>query len=378
MKLPGKYIYYQSGKAALMHGDCVAVMKAMLKKERGWEGQLDAIVTDPPYGIDWLSQTWDKYDRREKEEKAEAEPVEAFGALAGTRLVKELTKDESAPADDSAAGQSFQQWCLEWGMLCYDLLKPGGYILSFGGSRSHHRMVCGLEDAGFQITDEIQWVYSTGMARGHVPSKATEQLAGEHPDLSKEQLARVKGRNTILKPAHEPIAVGRKPLPADRTVAEHVARTGVGALNVKDSRFPNPLYARIKEAAPGKKAVVSRYPANVIVAEDDKPLGEATKFFYCPKPSAKEKGGKIGAQGEEFLEQWKSGGDVDVHPTMKPLRLMSWLVKLVTPPGGVVLDPFAGSGTTLVAAVNDGYQALGIETEERFLRLAKGRLEELQ
>lgn len=385
-KLPGKHIYYQKGGVALLHGDCIDVMKAMLTKERGWKGQLDAIVTDPPYGIGWIGEDWDNYDRREKEEKAEAEPLQDYGALTGSPFVKGWTRDEAAPADDSAAGQSFGQWCLEWGTLCYDLLKPGGYILSFGGARSHHRMTCGLEDAGFQIVNEIIWIYSTGLVRGHNPEKDIDVLRKQCPDLSEAQLAQLKGRNTTLKPAQEPITVGRKPLPAGVTVAEHVARTGVGAMNVGDTRFPNPLVARADEAGTGKKPIMDRYPANVIVAvdessyADDKMLmGEATKFFYCPKPSTKEKGGGIiGAQGQEYLRKKAAGEDIDAHPTQKPLRLMSWLVKLVTPPGGIVLDPFAGSGTTLVSAVSDGRNAIGIEMEESFLQLAKRRLEVLQ
>lgn len=107
-------------------------------------------------------------------------------------------------------------------------------------------------------------------------------------------------------------------------------------------------------------------------------MGDATKYFYCPKPSAKEKGGSIGAQGEEYKRKVKAGEDIDAHPTQKPLRLMSWLVKLVVPPGGMVLDPFAGSGTTIVAAAAEGRQAIGIELEDRFLELAKRRLVKLQ
>jgi len=383
MNLPGSNVYYQGKQAALLHGDCIDVMKEMLKPARGWKDQIDAIVTDPPYGIDWLSQEWDHYDRREKEEKAAA-PVRDDGPISGSYFQKEAGKDKAAPVDDSAAGQSFQKWCLEWGLLCYDLLKPGGYILSFGGARSHHRMTSGLEDAGFQITGEIIWIYSTGMVRGHNPETDIDKLRNDNPDLSQAQLEQLKGRNTALKPAQEPIAVGRKPLPAGWTVAEQIVKKRVGALYVEATRFPNPMEERLKEAGPKKKPVIDRYPANVVVAvdgssyADDKMLmGEATKFFYCPKPSTKEKGGTLGAQGEEFIEQWKAGGDVDVHPTMKPIRLMEWLVKLVTPPGGYVLDPFVGSGTTVVAACSD-YFAIGIEREERFLKLAKGRLEELQ
>lgn len=385
MKLPGKHIYYQKGRVALLQGDCVDVMKAMLTKERGWGGQLDAVVTDPPYGIDWLSEDWDKYDRREAEEKAEAEPLRDYGVLAGSHFIKGYTRDEAAPADDSAAGQSFGQWCLEWGTLCYNLLKPGGYILSFGGARSHHRMTCGLEDAGFQIVNEIIWIYSTGMVRGHNPEKDIDALRKAYPKLSEAQLEQVRGHNTALKPAQEPITVGRKPLPAGVTVAQHLAETGLGAFRIADSRFPNPVVARAKEAGPGKKPIMDRYPANVVVAVDDSSyaddkmlMGEATKFFYCPKPSVKEKGGKIGAQGEEYLRRKAAGEDINAHPTQKPLRLMSWLVKLVTPPGGVVLDPFLGSGTTLVSAISEGRRGIGIEQEEIFLQLAKRRLEELQ
>lgn len=369
-KLPN--IFYRSPKyhAHVLHGDCMAVMTEMLTKERGFGGQIDAIVTDPPYGIDWLSSTWDEYDRRSKGKKiADSETGDPNEKVL---FVVQSNREEAKPATASDEGLSFQQWCEAWGKLCYALLKPGGYILSFGGSRSHHRMVSGLEDAGFEVRDEIQWVYSTGAVRGRDLGLDVKSVGG----LSEEEAERLKGKNTALKPAHEPITMQRKPLPKGKSVTTWVATKGVGALNVKDTRFPS-FEERLKKAGPAP--IADRYPANVVIAQDESVMGEYSKFFYCPKPSVLERGGSIGGLGgEKFKEDWDAGRDVDAHPTTKPLRLMSWLVKLVTPPGGIVLDPFCGSGITVMAAALEGFKGIGIEKEERFARLAKKRLEELQ
>jgi len=364
--LPSKYMLYKSPKfpAHLLCGDCVEVMKAML--EAGFGNQIHAVVTDPPYGIDWLSTDWDKYDRRTTEEKEEDA---AHGdPLAGAQFTRLSVSEEARPTDFASAGRSFQMWCEEWGKLCFQLLKPGGFILSFGGSRSHHRMSCGLEDAGFEMRDEIQWVYSTAMALGQSLETQAKSL-----DLKLDEQERLKGKNTALKPAHEPIAVGRKPLPPDRSVASQVAQRGVGALEVVRTR-------NVEEVLGGEP--VYRYPANVVVAEDAAVMGSATRFFYCPKPSIKERGGSMGGFMKGMRDYEKDlkvkEQDVVVHPTMKPLRLMSWLVNLAVPSGGIVLDPFMGSGTTILAAATEGYRAIGIELEERFARFAMRRLQELE
>jgi len=369
-KLPN--VFYRSLKyhAHLLHGDCVEVMREMISDERGFKGRIDAIVTDPPYGIDWLASDWDEYDHRSQEQKtADSETGDSCEKV---MFKKMSVRQEAMPSTAADAGLSFQKWCEEWGRLCYALLKPGGYILSFGGSRAHHRMVCGLEDAGFEVRDEIQWVYSTGAVRGRDLGRDIQSVGGLKPD----EMERLKGKNTALKPAHEPITVQRKPLPAGQSVTTCVATTGVGAMNVKDTRFPS-FEERLKKAGPAPP--VDRYPANVVVAEDEAVMGEYTKFFYCPKPSVQERGGSIGGLGgEKFKADWDAGRDIDAHPTTKPIRLMSWLVTLVTPPGGIVLDPFMGSGTTVRAAVLGGFRGIGIEKEEPFANLAKRRLQELE
>lgn len=364
VKLPSKYMLYKSPKfpAHLLCGDCVEVMRAML--EAGFENQIHAVVTDPPYGINWLESKWDKYDRRSDEDKLE-DTRDAHGdPLEGGQFHTLEVREDARPTDFAQAGRSFQEWCEEWGRLCFALLKPGGFILSFGGSRSHHRMVCGLEDAGFEIRDEVQWVYSTGMGRGH-----DVELKSAGVDLNDEERERMKDKNTALKPAHEPIALGRKPLPPDQSVITQMVEQNVGALEVGRTRF-------VEETPDG---VVFRYPANVVTAEDAPVLGKATRFFYCPKPSKAERGGTIGgAKGEKVVKDIKAGKEIEAHPTCKPIRLMSWLVQLVTPTGGIVLDPFMGSGTTVLAAAPEGYRAIGIELDPRFARLAMRRLQELE
>lgn len=267
------------------------------------------------------------------------------------------------------------------------VLRPGGYLLAFGGTRTWHRLAVAVEDAGFEVRDSLVWLYGTGWP---------------------------KNGAAALKPAHEPIVLARRPL--DGTLAENVARWGVGGLNIDASRIgvakrvPNRVsrtrglvYEGSRDGSlrretgdePGHNPSVGRYPPNVILnstaakALDEQAAGygdagyvsrffpvldhddedRAWSFRYEAKASTRER--------EEGLDALRAKGErrANVHPTVKPVALLRWLVRLVTPSGGIVLDPFAGSGTTGVACVREGLGFVGIEREGRFVEIARARIE---
>lgn len=267
---------------------------------------------------------------------------------------------------------------------CLRVLKPGGHLLSFGGSRTYHRMACAIEDAGFEIRDQIQWIYGSGFPKSH-------NLKGDR-----------EGWGTALKPAHEPIVVARKPLVG--TVAQNVLTHGTGAINIDGcrvgeevGRWPaNIIHDGSEEvvdsfpSAPGQLANAStnsesRKTQNVYGAmkrgsheesresDNEGPVGfkmkpgarrldagSAARFFYCAKASKKDR------------------GEGNTHPTVKPLALMKYLVRLVTPPDGVVLDPFMGSGTTGAACISEGFSFIGIEKDPAYFAIAEKRVRDAQ
>ena len=300
------------------------------------------------------------------------------------------------------------------------VLKPGAHLLAFGGTRTYHRLVCAIEDAGFEIRDTIAWLYGQGFPK-------SLNLTGER-----------RGWGTALKPAMELICLARKPL-SEKNVAENVLRWGTGAINVDGCRVPLYLAARDARDTPGngnygfarrvlgKKNPVQmarigpgasvrhhgsgRWPANVVMDEEagamldeqagDRPnpgspgrqlwyttkagvvgnappegpqgplyfdSGGASRFFYCPKASRRER-----EAGCEDLQS-PATPPRNHHPTVKPVALMRWLVRLVTPPGGVVLDPFAGSGTTCIAAGLEGFGFLACEREAEYVEIAEARI----
>lgn len=319
------------------HGDCRKIMRSLAS-----EGALfDACVTDPPYHL--------------------------------TSIVKRFGATNAAPAKDrdglyrrASSGFMGKTWDggdiaanPETWRFVYDLLKPGAHLLAFGGTRTYHRMVCAIEDAGFEIRDQMAWMYGSGFPKSH--------NAGN-------------GWGTALKPAWEPICVARKPLIG--TVAENVLQYGTGAINVDGCRVgtskdvpasprraaQGAAYGDLSNAAgdtSGFDPNVGRWPANVVHDGSDEVLeafaafgekgGSPSRFFYCAKASKKDRAGSK-------------------HPTVKPIALMRYLCRLVTPPGGTVLDPFAGSGTTLQAAQEEGFHAIGIEREAEYVADIKRRL----
>jgi hypothetical protein len=387
---------FGDGGVFLYAGDCIEVMRSFP------DGSLDAIVTDPPYGLGFMGKEW----------------------------------------DDLPPG-------LPWAQECLRVIRPGGHLLAFGGTRTWHRLAVAVEDAGFEIRDSIAWLYGSGFPKSMNVGKAitAHQLTGGSSRVqnrramtgddsrstsygSGEQTSTTTatsappplqnltedgqqwaGWGTALKPAFEPIVVGRKPLVG--TVAANVLAHGTGALNIDACRVGDevrvnppagnkPGGASLNMSAVGMpqdaEATVAtgRWPANVVLDEDaaaelDEQSG--TRTSGKRKPGTYRGLGYMGSDATEYPATEGSTGGASrffycakaptservkvngvAHPTVKPLALMRWLLKLVTPPGGVVLDPFAGSGTTLEAAVLEGIRVVGIERDATYLPLIEARM----
>ena len=320
-------------------GDCLDALRQLP------DASVDSVVTDPPYGLSFMGKKWD-YDVPSVEVWAE----------------------------------------------CLRVLKPGGHLLAFAGTRTQHRMAVRIEDAGFEIRDMIAWVYGSGFPKSH-------NLEGGW-----------KGWGTALKPALEPITVARKPLSG--TVAETVLKHGTGALNVDGCRVGNDGGCAGAGAGAGARVFGSglngtfappvpglgRWPANLIHDGSEEVtglLGEAARFFYCPKAGKKDREeglegfAKKATAASEFrpnhTEKAAEGEDgnpygrwqprTNNHPTVKPTDLMRYLCRLVTPPGGTVLDPFMGSGSTGKAAVLEGFRFIGCERDPDYLAIARARIQ---
>jgi len=419
-------------------GDCLEVLKTLE------DNSVDSIVTDPPYGLSFMNKKWD-YD------------------VPSVEIWKE----------------------------CLRVLKPGGHLLSFGGSRTYHRMAVAIEDAGFEVRDQIMWVYGSGFPKSHNIGKAVDKIQGNEREIGKSKGTFVssggqlngentrterfeskgnsewEGWGTALKPAHEPICMARKPL-SEKSIAENVLKHGTGGINIDDCRIGSEVRTTPIHSDDVKddttmfglhktiqhervETTEGRFPANIIFDEeagkildeqsgvsksskhkwngdnnsqiygkyekgireatyDDK--GGASRFFYCPKVSKKERNEgmehEVGVfhqrprredgtiiYKETHPEEWKEAMDKlprkdktskaaaeeklqgkkgNTHPTVKPIKLMEYLITLVTPKGGIVLEPFMGSGSTGIAAKNLGMSFIGIEREEEYFEIAKQRI----
>lgn len=378
----------------LYHGSMLDMLQVLESES------IDCIVTDPPYELNFMGKGWDN---------------------AGISFSKNTWKN------------------------CLEVLKDGGYLLAFGGSRTYHRIACAIEDAGFEVRDCIMWLYGTGF-----------------PKSTGIKLEAWQGWHTALKPAYEPIIVARKPF--NGSLLNNLEVNGVGALNIDECRIPtnevirecsHPDYESIsklqKEVSgssklsfgqignaecyeiPYKSHVLGRYPSNVIhdgseevcqgfpktgkngnitkcykatneiygKRQDIEPFvayqdnGSASRYFYCAKATTKDR-----EQGlDEFEAKQISDGSIrsnsetgrkfganptikkNIHPTVKPTELMQYLLRLVTPKGGIILDPFMGSGSTGKAAMyenkerNANYKFIGIELTDEYLPIAKARID---
>ena len=366
---------------------------------------IDSVVTDPPYGLSFMGKKWD-YD------------------VPSVELWREVLR----------------------------VLKPGGHVLSFGGTRTYHRMVVNIEDAGFEIRDQLQWLYGSGFPKSMDVSKAIDKAAGAEREVlgvagksgslrnamagdfaggeymstapATDLAKKWQGWGTALKPANEPIVLARKPLAPKHTVAQNVEAFGTGALNIEASRIATDDNLNGGAYSSGKRVrnesafgggvgggVMSgaigdfvqpqgRWPANILFDEEaaavlDSQSGFSkspaqTKAKNSSQPETKNSYGVYSSEGRIIQGHADSGGasrffyvakaskrergEGNGHPTVKPIKLMEHLVRLVTPPGGTVLDPFMGSGTTGVAAKGLGFEFIGIEREAAYVEIARKRI----
>lgn len=316
----------------LLEGDSLEVL-ATLESE-----SVDVIVTDPPYAIGFQGERWD-----------EAAIREAAARQEGERL---------------GPGEAFEAWCRIWAAECRRVLKPGAFLAAFGSPRTYHRLACGVEDAGLEVRDTLMWMYAEGMSKSR-----------RYPG----------GRASTLKPAFEPIILARREL--DGTTEQNIARHGTGALNVEACRVHDRHPANVLlghapgceegECAPGCPVA----GADHCVAEGRKRLAPS-RFLYCAKASRSERDAgceRLPRRSLDLFPNANAAGrkPADVrnpHPTVKPLELMRWLVRLLCPEGGLVLDPFCGSGTTGAAAAIEGRRFVGIELDPAYAEIAAARI----
>ena len=409
----------------LINDDCIKAMKEMP------DNSVDSIVTDPPYELGFMGKSWD-----------------SSGIAFNVEVWQEALR----------------------------VLKPGGHLLAFSGSRTYHRMTVAIEDAGFEIRDQIMWVYGSGFPKSHNVSKGIDKAAGAerevvgkgadygHQDdkeidqaygfkadynITTPATAAAKqwnGWGTALKPAHEPIVLARKPLVG--TVASNVLTFGTGGLNIDGSRVGRAVDDISKggygnggigvgtigegngegQNAEWVESTSGRWPANFIHDGSDEvvalfpdtgkstggrigkksmgdvtnvPAGEyeagdpgygdsgsAARFFYCAKASKRDRNegleGFAPKKQDTTRKEGNVGGDnprnrgvherVNHHPTVKPTDLMRYLCRLITPPNGIVLDPFMGSGSTGKACAYEGFDFIGIDQSAEYVEIARARI----
>lgn len=317
----GKPVMYgDADNWLLLHADSLAMLPELPSES------VEALITDPPYGIGFAGERWDG------------------GPLTDPRV--------------------FEQWSEAWAAAAMRVLKPGGWLAAFGSPRTFHRLVAGVEDAGFEIRDTLMWLYAQGVPKAP---------------------PRTDGLSTVLKPAYEPILLARRLFKG--TLDNNLAAHGTGALQVDVCRVPRgegergywPANIALAHA-PGCRAgrCCPGCPAAVIDASaGDRDI---SRLFFSAKANRRER--EAGLDGLPLIDAaiYPRGGGVsrlvrNVHPTVKPLAVMRWLARLLCPPGGTVLDPFAGSGSTGAACVLEDRRFVGIERDGRYLDVARTRIE---
>lgn len=341
----------QTESVTVYLGDAVTVLPVLAASS------VDSIVTDPPYGLGFCDQTWD--------------------GAAGFR-------ESLAGVDTSGMsnGEVFETWCHAWAVGALHVLKPGGHLAAFGGTRTWHRMVRGVESAGFEIRDQIAWLYSTGMPKSMDISRVIDaHLGAVRPDRVVEvsdhdtllgrttrvlaqgqpvtdEAKAMAGWGTGLRPGFEPILIARKP--PDGSLVTNVLQHGVGGLNIDAVRFGDhrwPVNVALDE---GRADALDAETGTLL--SRDRVSGKFPVFHYDAKASQAERPKAFSV----------------AHSTVKPLSLMRWLVNLVTPVGGVVLEPFAGSGSTIQAALMDGFRVVAVEKDPDYLPLIQSRLDNVR
>ena len=331
----------------IIHADC---LQALPKQDAA---SIDAVVTDPPYGISMAGMKWDR--------PRSLDPTRPPGR-------------RRSRANPSVA---FRAFCAEWAHECLRVLKPGGHLAAFAAPRTAHLLACGVEDAGFELRDTLMWIQGQGF-----------------PDSRPLQ----NGRGTRLKPAYEPIILARKPV--EGTLDQTLARYGTGALNIDACRIdlhsqdcPEEGRTHTRNFAASERG---RWPANLLLShgcrctgtrcERDCPielLGERHRFFYAAKAPRREREAGCEHLPRRTVQTFSIGVEAErkakprvanIHPTVKPIDLMRWVVRLLTLPAGLVLDPFAGSGSTGAAVVLEGARFIGIERERDYIPIARARI----
>jgi DNA modification methylase len=400
----------------IFHGDNIDVLRTLP------DNSIDSCVTDPPYGLKFMNKKW----------------------------------DHNVPS-------------VEFWKEVYRVLKPGGYVLSFGGARTYHRMAINVEDAGFEVRDQLMWVYGSGFPKSHNVGLSIDKSLGHpdrghrisvasrtHPDgtiePNGEKLKAYEAKSveaekweawgTNLKPAHEPILMARKPFKG--SVAKNVLLLNTGGINIDDCRISYVSNYDKKHQADIRKGfgtffggngisksdqieLDGRFPANIFFDEEagklldeqsgitsqghwskskttgfgsfgngksiyngvgkkDNIKSGASKFFYCPKPSKKEReegldnepriitGRDEGQDNRNVPQKLRNSKRKNTHSTVKPVALMQYLIRLVTPKGGITIDPFAGSGTSPKATIREGnFKFIAIEKEKEYFDISVGR-----
>lgn len=406
-------IYHETEHGVLYCGDCLDIMKTLP------DNSVDAVVTDPPYGLGFMGKHWDTFDKNQF----------GIGGNEGENDLKVKKNFNILPRYNTDGLYDFTR---EWASECLRVLKPGGYLLSFAGTRTQHRIACGIEDAGFEIRDMIAWIYGSGFPKSLDVGKAIDKMQGTYKQGATSPNSRHSGESpsgcygvgvqtktmpnpqhplakhwdgfgTALKPALEPITVARKPI--EGTVAANVLKWGTGAINIDGCRVGTKdtlsfgsrqlgdgvKYGKCTPTTEGIQNPQGRFPANLIHDGSDEVTeltGDAARFFYCAKASRAERNAGCeglpersgGSNAKGYTQDIANGLDrnrptTNHHPTVKPIALMRYLIKLVTPPNGTVLDPFLGSGTTAIAAVLEGFDWIGIEREAEYCEIAARRIE---
>lgn len=302
---------------------------------------VDAVVCDPPYGINFQGERWDG------------------------RAIRDTAK-RSSPDRRLSSGEAFEAWTREWGQECLRVLKPGALLLAFGSPRTWHRLATGLEDSGLELRDTLMWLYGTGMPKSRrLPN----------------------GTGTALKPAWEPILLCRRS-PAG-TIEHAVEQYGTGVLNIDGTRVDGLWPANLTlthSPACDENGCAGDCPVQAVDITADRsrapsgPRAQVSRLFYSPKVSRRERDAGCEALPAQELNLFpRAQGRTpaaarNAHPTVKPIALMRWLVRLVAPPDGLVLDPFCGSGSTGIAAVLEDRQFVGIEREPSYVKIARARI----
>ena len=376
----------------IRHGDCLEVLRDLP------DNSVDSVVTDPPYG---LSNT---------------KPQQVSDVLAAWVTGDTVSVPAKRGGFMGKDWDSFVPPPAVW-EECMRVLKPGGHMAVFAGARTQDLMGLSIRLAGFEIRDTLGWIYGSGFPKSRNIARQLDKTLGEDVPIGKafntagagdresefannersnahEQWSPMSdsakqwdGWGTALKPAIEPIILARKPL--DGTVANNVLEHGVGGLNIDACRVGDDV--RPKGASTGEVisengsmagpntgrvvvgTVTGRFPANVLLDEHaatemDKQSDASSRFFPTFKYQSK------APKKERPVIEREDGSKIQ-HPTVKPLALMEWLVELITPPAGLVLDPFAGTGTTLQAARDKGFKVIGVEQDPEYIQLIETRLE---